>query len=48
MRELYEVVSRIDKGLSKEDITTIINIADEMPNEFQEMMREKERVMYGL
>ncbi|MED3792396.1 hypothetical protein P4571_08065 [Niallia alba] len=44
----YEVVSKIDKGLSKEDITIITNFADEMPYEFQEMMREKERVMYGI
>ncbi|MDY7043634.1 hypothetical protein RVS70_05385 [Virgibacillus sp. M23] len=48
INEAYEVVRRIDKELSKDDITIITNFADEFPYEFQEMMREKEREMHGL
>jgi hypothetical protein len=48
IEEAYEVISRIEKGLSKDDITIINNFADEFPYEFQEMMREKERVMHGI
>lgn len=48
IEEAFEVVSRIEKGLSKEDITIITNFADEFPYEFQEMMREKERELYGI
>ncbi|GIN22601.1 hypothetical protein [Siminovitchia fordii] len=48
IKEAFEVISRIEKGMSKEDVTIISNFAEEMPYEFQEMIREKEREMYGI
>ncbi|MEM4994913.1 hypothetical protein WKH56_20325 [Priestia sp. SB1] len=48
IEEAYEIISRLDQGLSKEDITIMTNFADEFPHEFQALMREKERHMYGI
>lgn len=48
LREAYDVISRMDKGLSAMDITIITNVCETNLYAFYSMLRAKEAEMHGV